>query len=122
MQRLPIRFPLFLAGAMLLTLAADARTPAVLSVEEAVQKLSDTVLADNLYSWARQGECLLLTVEFITSTAISVAVRERHEPPCSGDSEAASVVDRFSVGLKTQTISRHDPAADEWLPYPSSPR
>jgi hypothetical protein len=115
-----MRFALLLASALLLVPPVSADVPilrSVLSEEEAVRKLADTILADNLYPWARQGDCLLLTVEFMTTTAVSVAVRERHEPPCRGDANTAPIIDRFAVGLKTRTISRYDITTDSWLPY-----
>jgi hypothetical protein len=120
MPTTPRTFALALAG--LVTLApqaatSDSKLETFLSEDDAVRQLTELIVSENLYPWARRGDCLSLAVEIGTQTAFLIVVRERHELPCGGDLKSAPVVDRFQVARQYKAFWRYDVATDSFVPF-----
>ena len=109
-----------LIGLIVLAPAASAcgsKLQPQLCEDEAIRDLTNRVLADNLYPWVRQADCLNFIVEFATQTTFLITVRERHDPQCSGDATTATVIDQFQVVRRSREVSRYDAATDTFVPY-----
>jgi len=78
----------------------------------------DTLLRtlNALYPGPDPLSCKMVAGEEETDRVVQVAVRENHEPPCTGDPGTGPVIDRLRVAKVGQQVERYDAVHDKWLP------
>jgi hypothetical protein len=63
-------------------------------------------------------DCLRVYVETTSPDDFELAVREKHDAKCPGDSAVEPIVDRWRVDRRTGELERYDAGTDRWGPAP----
>ena len=89
----------------------------LLSASKSVDILVKQLKKDKFYEGNDELKCLFFRIEGEDKKYIDIAIHEKHDDGCPGDSNFAPVLDRFRVHRSTKVIEWYDPVESELLPY-----